>query len=70
MARCNDCNSISTMIFVDQGDGKCSKCCGSGLGDALDQFSGNLVGEKSECLKCGGSGDCPTCNGTGVVDDD
>ncbi len=56
MSKCPDCNSVTISPFVDEGDGKCDKCHGTGLGDALDQFAGNLVGEPSNCTDCYGTG--------------
>ena len=74
MRKCPDCNSIKLTIetpfsshFDGEGDGKCDECNGTGLGGLLDQFSANLVNEKSQCLKCSGTGQCQTCGGTGVV---
>ena len=67
MAQCPDCHSIK--MFINEGDGKCAECYGTGLGGALDQFSANIVGGKSECGKCSGTGQCQTCGGTGVVND-
>ncbi len=66
-SKCPDCNSVAINIFEDQGDGKCDKCLGQGLGDLMDQFTANLVHEKSQCLKCHGTGQCQTCGGTGFV---
>lgn len=68
MSQCPDCNSIKVSPFIDEGDGKCDKCHGTGLGNALDQFAGSLVGEASECNECGGTGQCQTCGGTGTSD--
>ena len=68
MAQCPSCHSIKIFPGVHEGDGKCSKCYGSGYGIALDQFVSKLVGEKSNCLRCNGSGECPRCDGTGVIE--
>ncbi|NOQ73859.1 MAG: hypothetical protein GQ574_17765 [Crocinitomix sp.] len=68
MAKCPDCNDIKINIFVDEGDGKCSECRGTGLGNALDQFSSSLVNEQSRCEECNGSGICQICSGSGFAD--
>jgi len=67
MGQCFDCDNVRINFFVDEGNGKCDKCHGSGLGDALDQFSANLVNEESKCEKCAGTGQCQNCGGTGTV---
>jgi|TARA_B110000503_G_C6829055_1_gene282018 DnaJ-class molecular chaperone len=53
---------------MDMGNGKCDECRGTGLGDGFDQFTSNLVNEKSKCKKCYGSGKCQTCKGKGIID--
>ena len=68
MAECKDCYNIRVNIFMDMGNGKCDECRGTGLGDGFDQFTSNLVNEKSKCKKCKGSGKCQTCNGKGIID--
>ena len=68
MAQCPDCDGVKLFPGINEGDGKCEVCHGTGLGDLLDQFAGKLVGEKSECWKCDGTGQCQTCGGTGAVD--
>jgi hypothetical protein len=65
MSKCPDCNSIKINPFIDEGDGKCDKCLGTGLGGALDQVVSSLVHERSECDYCSGTGQCQTCGGTG-----
>jgi len=65
--KCPDCHSIKVFPGIDEGDGKCSQCYGQGYGGALDQFSASLVGEKSNCIVCKGSGVCQTCHGKGTV---
>ena len=69
MAQCRDCDSIKIFPGVNEGDGKCDVCHGTGLGGALDQFAASIVQEESECWKCDGTGQCQTCGGTGVVDE-
>lgn len=70
MAQCPDCDSVKIRLFEDEGDGVCSVCHGSGGGGMLDDIGDAMFGSKTECYNCGGSGECPTCDGTGVVDDD
>lgn len=73
--RCPDCDSISSSVaFFKEtpGDGVCSKCHGNGIGGLLDQFadSFNPFGTGHiKCDNCDGSGVCPTCDGTGEVDE-
>ena len=58
---CPDCDS--------PGDGNCRRCHGKGkmprekISDAVILF-----GQESACSACGGSGDCPTCSGTGEIE--
>lgn len=67
-SKCPDCNSVAINFFEKQGDGKCDKCLGQGLGDLMDQFATTFVPDaKSRCLKCNGTGQCQTCGGTGFV---
>lgn len=66
--KCPDCHSIKVFPGINEGDGKCSQCYGQGYGGALDQFSASLVGEKSNCIVCKGSGVCQTCHGKGTVE--
>ena len=67
MRQCRKCNGVSINIFQDKGDGKCSKCGGSGLGSGLDQFAASVASQRSRCTKCRGSGKCPNCRGKGLV---
>lgn len=61
MASCPDCfdpgNDFKT------GDGKCSNCAGNGV----EPLSFDPVDGVNDCTNCHGSGECPTCNGTGDV---
>jgi hypothetical protein len=49
-SRCRDCDW--------HGNGKCSKCYGTGINLKLNS------GE-AKCGNCGGTGSCPNCGGTG-----
>lgn len=69
MAKCPHCDSIKINIFLDIGNGKCSTCHGSGLGDTLDQFASNIVRGESLCKDCNGSGECTFCDGSGLIDE-
>jgi len=53
LQRCSDCNAPS---FLDQGNGKCSQCHGTGRD-----------GWGDKCKRCHGSKKCPTCEGSGSV---
>jgi DnaJ-class molecular chaperone len=53
-ARCPDCDG-----GVLAGNGKCSRCHGSGV-------NLNLASAAPQCGFCKGTGACPTCEGTGV----
>jgi len=62
MKDCTDCDY--------PGNGKCSSCHGGGReGNPVDAFSKALAGEDQACEECNGSGDCPTCDGKGYLDD-
>ena len=57
---------------MSEGDGKCSECHGDGLGDVMNQFADAVnpfTDEQTPCRNCNGTGECPTCSGTGVIDD-
>lgn len=51
------------------GTTRCSGCGGGG--QYYSVFSGNDIvdGRMVACLSCGGSGICPLCNGTGMMED-
>ena len=70
MAQCPDCHSVKVFPGINEGDGKCAVCYGTGnpdFADALVDSVNILGGEKSKCTKCKGSGVCQTCFGTGIV---
>lgn len=52
--RCADCDG-GVLI----GDGRCSRCHGSGV-------NLNLASSISKCLSCDGTGVCRNCDGTGL----
>jgi len=54
--RCPDCYGAHWIW----GDGKCSRCAGSGKSLSLSY-------PELECGQCNGSGTCPTCGGTGKL---
>jgi len=62
--QCPNCNSIKVFPGVNEGDGKCSQCHGTGLGSLLDQ----VVDRHSKCIRCNGSGICQSCSGAGIVE--
>ncbi len=51
--RCPDCDQ-----GLVEGNGKCSKCLGSGRNPSLNS-------EEDLCRYCGGTGTCATCGGSG-----
>ena len=75
MARCPECEGSDW--FNVHGNGKCSKCLGTGVEgggwkkailDVADPF--NLDShDPDKCSRCNGSGECPRCDGTGDVED-
>jgi hypothetical protein len=52
-SRCTDC---AEGFF--EGNGRCSKCNGTGVNTQLDS-------DQPKCPFCKGTGVCATCNGTG-----
>lgn len=71
MAQCRECNSIKVFPGLNEGDGKCSVCHGSGFWDApiVGWLAAGVAGESDKCFRCNGSGECPACDGTGAVED-
>ena len=67
LIKCPDC--WGDAIFGSAGDGVCSGCKGTGLGNLLDQMSSSLFDYESECDECDGSGTCQTCGGDGMISD-
>jgi len=71
MGKCPDCDGVK--ILFDEGDGKCSRCHGTGGPDIIAALADNINvfpdAEPSKCYVCAGSGVCQTCGGTGVTDD-
>ncbi len=58
---CAECDSRDKDL--NQGDGKCNHCGGTGI----DIGVAVLAGYEGDCESCGGTGLCPACNGTGEV---
>ncbi len=58
---CPDCDN--------PGNGECARCHGTGYEPGvINQIASSLAGEDGEdCSECGGSGDCPSCDGDGVA---
>jgi DnaJ-class molecular chaperone len=53
-----------------QGDGKCSACHGTGMGEFFDSAVVEMLnGEQPACEECGGTGKCPTCCGAGMLEE-
>jgi RecJ-like exonuclease len=69
MPQCPDCDSIRIFSQLPQGNGKCSACHGTGVGEFLDTGILEMQnGEQPACEECLGTGQCLTCTGTGVVE--
>ncbi len=58
MKRCPDCAEKEGFF---KGNGKCSKCDGTGTNPKLNA-------EEPECPRCQGTGVCATCGGKGRVE--
>jgi DnaJ-class molecular chaperone len=70
MPQCPDCDSIRIFSELPEGNGKCSACHGTGFNQFLDAgIMEMLNGEQPSCEECLGTGQCPTCTGTGVVEE-
>jgi len=70
--RCPDCDSVKITPAIDEGDGNCSECHGSGKGGLLDQLIDSFNPfdcDGTDCWKCDGTGQCQTCGGSGIVYD-
>lgn len=70
MAPCPDCESVKMLCDPPEGDGRCSACHGSGLGELFDTSGIEILnGEQAACEDCYGTGRCQTCRGTGLVEE-
>ena len=67
LIKCPDCWGDAN--FGSAGDGVCSGCKGTGLGNLFNQMSSRLFDYESECDECDGSGTCQTCGGDGMISD-
>jgi DnaJ-class molecular chaperone len=65
--RCPDCDSVAIDPFDDRGNGVCSVCHGGGVGDVMDEIAEGVWPTQSKCYNCDGNGQCPTCGGTGRI---
>ena len=66
-SKCPDCNGTKD-IFGLIGDGVCSGCQGD-RETALSGLNKATFNTPLYCNRCGGSGRCTTCHGTGKVND-
>jgi DnaJ-class molecular chaperone len=60
-------------MFCDppEGNGKCFACHGTGVTDSIDSVEIEFLnGVLSSCEECYGTGICPTCNGSGVLEEE
>ena len=63
MLQCPDCDSIKDFPGINEGDGVCSVCHGTG------ELGSRSLMTDGPCENCWGSSECPTCGGVGVIDD-
>ena len=71
MAHCPDCDSVRMFCGPPEGNGKCSACHGTGFSDFFDSVEIEFLnGGLSSCEECYGTGLCPTCRGTGEVEEE
>jgi len=68
MTQCPDCDSTRTFVEAE-GDGKCSACHGTGWAGFLLNVVDVIGGEAAECAECQGTGECPTCMGSGILEE-
>lgn len=73
LEKCPDCDGNRDFDRT-RGNGKCADCHGSGnfrtfMDDVSDTVADTIGGQKSNptCTNCRGSGECPTCDGQGVL---
>lgn len=69
MTQCPNCDSVKMFSLDSEGDGKCSACHGTGYGGFFELFFEPLTGQLQECDECRGTGRCPTCAGSGLVEE-
>lgn len=65
--RCPDCDRPGWLLH-HPGDGNCKSCRGSGSEPFFNLK--NITGVDTPCIECAGTGDCQTCNGTGLIDEE
>ena len=62
--RCRNCDNFS--IFENRGNGKCSKCHGSGKDNSwASGIVKSIAGQAEKCYLCRGTGTCQKCGGKG-----
>lgn len=65
---CEDCDYVSNNDLLTS-NGKCSECHGAGCEqDIVEALAESFSGQSQDCKKCGGTGECPTCEGKGYID--
>ena len=71
MAGCFDCDSIKMFCDPQEGNGKYSACHGTGFSEFFDSVEIEFLnGGPPSCEECFGTGICPTCNGSGVLEEE
>ena len=61
-------HAVAAFFFSTRGNDKCSLCHGDGK-RLLSGINEGIFGTPLKCNNCGGSGESPTCAGTGEVED-
>jgi len=71
MPHCPDCDSVKMFCDPPEGNGKCSACHGTGFIAFIDSLEIEFLnGGPPSCDECYGTGICPTCSGSGVLEEE
>ena len=71
MPHCPDCDSVKMFCDPPEGNGRCSACHGTGFTAFVDSLEIEFLnGGPPSCEECYGTGICPTCSGSGVLEED
>jgi len=70
MPHCPDCDSGKMFRDPPEGNGRCSVCHGTGFTAFIDSLEIEFLnGGPLSCEECYGTGMCPTCSGSGVLEE-
>lgn len=65
---CVECDYVSDNDLLPS-DGRCNECHGTGCEqDVIDALAESFSGQSQDCKRCGGTGECPACEGRGFID--